>query len=155
MVPSKSCKTVTCSLHSTYDSSALATYKAKGSESEINYGYETSDGFVSQDVIQIGDIKVIDQDFAEVVNQRRWIYKFRKFDGILGLGHDSLSIHHIVPLFYNMITQGSPEKPCFSIYLSNNTRDESEIMFGGIIEEQFTGDSYCKKLTTSSDRHQC
>merc|ERR1711937_396829 len=68
-VPSKSCGSIACYLHSTYDSDASSTYKKNGSEFEIHYGSGSLTGFVSQDDFTIGDLKVKGQDFAEATSE--------------------------------------------------------------------------------------
>ncbi len=83
-VPSQSCGSIACYLHVRYDSSASSTYKSNGSTFEIKYGSGELSGFVSNDVMSIGDIKVKNQDFAEATNEPGLAFAFGKFDGILG-----------------------------------------------------------------------
>ena len=65
-------------------------------------------------------------------------FAFGRFDGILGLGYDSISVNHIVPPFYQMIDQGLLDKPVFAFYLGG-TDDQSEAIFGGIDEDHYEG----------------
>lgn len=65
-------------------------------------------------------------------------FAFGRFDGILGLGYDSISVNKIPPPFYNMIEQGKLDKPVFAFYLGG-TEDQSEATFGGIDESRYTG----------------
>src|SRR5213595_1422723 len=58
-VPSSRCGSIACYLHNKYDSSASSTYKKNGSEFSIRYGSGSLSGFISQDVLQIGDLKVV------------------------------------------------------------------------------------------------
>lgn len=62
-------------------------------------------GFVSNDVFSIGDLKVKDQDFAEATSEPGLAFAFGRFDGILGLGYDTISVDGIVPPFYQMVNQ--------------------------------------------------
>ncbi|KAH3124415.1 Vacuolar protease A, partial [Aspergillus fumigatus] len=57
-VPGSDCSSIACFLHNKYDSSASSTYKANGTEFAIKYGSGELSGFVSQDTLQIGDLKV-------------------------------------------------------------------------------------------------
>ena len=141
-VPSKECSSIACFLHSTYDSSASSTYKKNGSSFEIKYGSGELSGFVSQDTVQIGDIKIKGQDFAEATQEPGLAFAFGQFDGIMGLGYDTISVNKIVPPFYKMLDQGLLDEPVVSFYLSDtsNDGDESEAMFGGINKAHYTGD---------------
>src|SRR6266446_7145755 len=64
-VPSVQCTSIACFLHTKYDSKASSTYKANGSEFSIQYGSGSMEGFVSNDVLSIGDLIIKGQDFAE------------------------------------------------------------------------------------------
>lgn len=141
-VPSQECGSIACYLHTKYDSSASSTYKKNGSDFEIRYGSGSLSGFVSQDTIQIGDLKVKKQDFAEATSEPGLAFAFGRFDGIMGLGYDTISVNKIVPPVYNMIDQGLLDDPVFSFYLGNTANgdgDESEAMFGGINKDHYTG----------------
>ncbi|ODH53517.1 vacuolar protease A [Paracoccidioides brasiliensis] len=148
-VPSAQCMSIACFLHNKYDSSVSSTHRKNGTEFAIRYGSGSLSGFVSQDVVRIGDMTVNNQDFAEATSEPGLAFAFGRFDGILGLGYDSISVNHIVPLFYQMINQKLLDMPVFGFYLGNSDvdGDDSEATFGGIDESHFTGE-----LTTISLR---
>jgi saccharopepsin len=128
-------------LHSKYDSSASSTYVKNGSFFKIEYGSGRMSGFVSKDVMQIGDLKIDGQDFAEATFQPGTAFALSKFDGILGMGYSSISVNNIVPPFYHMIAQGLLDEPVFSFYLGNASTDgdDSEVVFGGVNPAHYTG----------------
>ncbi|RYP27034.1 hypothetical protein DL768_011371 [Monosporascus sp. mg162] len=139
-VPSSQCGSIACYLHSKYDSSASSTYKANGSDFEIRYGSGSLSGFVSQDDVTIGDITVTGQDFAEATSEPGLAFAFGRFDGIMGLGFDRLSVNGIVPPFYNMVNQKKIDDAVFAFYLSGESGgDDSEITFGGVDKDHYTG----------------
>jgi saccharopepsin len=140
-VPSSECNSIACYLHSKYDHSSSSTYKKNGSSFEIRYGSGELSGFVSQDSLQIGDLKVKNQDFAEATSEPGLAFAFGRFDGIMGLGYNTISVNGIVPPFYNMLDQGLLDEPVFSFYLSdtNDESSESEAMFGGVNTDHYTG----------------
>jgi len=140
-VPSSECNSIACYLHSKYDHSSSSTYKKNGSSFEIRYGSGELSGFVSQDAFQIGDLKVKNQDFAEATSEPGLAFAFGRFDGIMGLGYNTISVNGIVPPFYNMLDQGLLDEPVFSFYLSdtNDESSESEAMFGGVDTDHYTG----------------
>jgi saccharopepsin len=139
-VPSTKCGSIACYLHQKFDSSASSTYKANGSEFEIRYGSGEVKGFISEDTLKLGDLKIKKQLFGEVTEEPGLAFAFGRFDGILGLGYDTISVNHIPPPFYNMIDQGLLDEPVFAFYLGDtNAGEESEATFGGIDKSHFTG----------------
>ncbi|KAF4769542.1 hypothetical protein N7455_006712 [Penicillium solitum] len=141
-VPSSQCSSIACFLHSKYDSSSSSTYQKNGTEFEIRYGSGSLSGFVSKDTLQIGDLKVEGQDFAEATNEPGLAFAFGRFDGILGLGYDTISVNKMVPPFYHMINQKLVDEPVFAFYLgdANKDGDNSVATFGGIDESHYTGE---------------
>jgi len=139
-VPSSSCSSIACYLHSKYDSSASSTFKKNGSEFAIQYGSGSLEGYVSHDVVTIGDLEIKDQDFAEATSEPGLAFAFGRFDGILGLGFDTISVNKIVPPFYNLLNQKSLDEPVFAFYLGDSSKegDDSEATFGGIDKRHYT-----------------
>ena len=140
-VPSQECGSIACYLHSKYDHSDSSTYKKNGSSFAIRYGSGSLEGYVSQDTVQIGDLKIKDQLFAEATSEPGLAFAFGRFDGILGLGYDTISVNGIPPPFYNMIDQGLLDEKVFAFYLSSTDKgDESEAIFGGVNKDHYTGE---------------
>ncbi|KAF8068993.1 aspartic peptidase domain-containing protein [Lyophyllum atratum] len=138
-VPSSKCTAIACLLHAKYDSSRSSTYKPNGTAFSIRYGSGSVTGFVSQDVLRVGDLRVRNQGFAEALNETGAVFVAGKFDGILGLGYDTLSVDRIVPPFYNMIKQGLLDAPVFSFRIGPTEKDGGEAVFGGIDRTAYTG----------------
>jgi saccharopepsin len=138
-VPSTHCTSIACFLHSKYDSGASSTYKANGSEFSIQYGSGSMEGFVSQDSLTIGDLTIKHQDFAEATKEPGLAFAFGKFDGILGLGYDTISVNHITPPFYSMINADLLHSPVFSFRLGSSEEDGGEAVFGGIDHSAYSG----------------
>ena len=104
-VPSSKCTSIACFLHSKYDSSASSTYKKNGTSFEIRYGSGSLSGFVSSDTLLFAGMEIKDQLFAEATEEPGLAFAFGRFDGILGLGYDTISVNHIPPPFYELINQ--------------------------------------------------
>ncbi|KAK0535967.1 aspartic proteinase precursor [Tilletia horrida] len=138
-VPSKSCTSIACFLHAKYDSSESSSYKQNGSSFSIQYGSGSMEGFVSNDVLSIGDLTIKKQDFAEATQEPGLAFAFGKFDGILGLAYDTISVNGIVPPFYQMVNQGLLDSPVFSFYLGSSEADGGVATFGGIDDSHYTG----------------
>merc|ERR1712000_731916 len=60
-VPSSECGSIACYLHTKYDSSSSSTYKKSGTSFEIRYGSGSLSGYVSEDTMSIGDLKIKSQ----------------------------------------------------------------------------------------------
>ncbi len=140
-VPSTDCNSIACYLHNKYDSSKSSTYKKNGTNFEIRYGSGSLSGFVSRDIVSIGDLEIKNQDFAEATSEPGLAFAFGRFDGIMGLGYDTISVNKIVPPFYNMLDEGLLDEPVFAFYLSNaeDKESESEVVFGGVDSAHYEG----------------
>ncbi|ODV82015.1 Asp-domain-containing protein [Suhomyces tanzawaensis NRRL Y-17324] len=142
-VPSGDCSSLACFLHTKYDHDSSSTYKANGTEFAIQYGLGSMEGYVSQDTLALGDLVIPKQDFAEATSEPGLAFAFAKFDGVLGLAYDTISVDKIVPPIYNAINQGLLDEPQFAFALGDNSRDESfggVATFGGYDKSKFTGD---------------
>ena len=141
-VPSSECGSIACYLHSKYDSSSSSTFQKNGSEFEIRYGSGSLSGFVSEDTVKIGDLKLEHQQFAEANSEPGLAFAFGRFDGILGLGFDAISVNKIVPPFYNMLNQKKIDEPVFAFYLgdANKEGQNSVATFGGVDKDHYTGE---------------
>ncbi|CAK5263041.1 unnamed protein product, partial [Mycena citricolor] len=138
-VPSSGCTSIACFLHAKYDASASSTYKKNGTTFEIHYGSGSMEGFVSNDMFTIGDLKVPKLDFAEATKEPGLAFAFGKFDGILGLAYDTISVNHVTPPFYAMVNQGLLDAPVFSFRLGSSEEDGGEAIFGGIDHTAYSG----------------
>ncbi|KAG6855361.1 hypothetical protein H0H87_004355 [Tephrocybe sp. NHM501043] len=138
-VPSTQCTSIGCFLHNKYDASLSSSYKVNGSSFSIKYGSGSMEGFVSRDTLSIGDLTIKDQLFAEATKEPGLTFAFGKFDGVLGLAYNTISINHITPPFYSMIEQGLINEPRFAFRLGSSEEDGGEATFGGIDESAYTG----------------
>ena len=140
-IPSSDCGSIACYLHSKYDHSDSSSYKKNGSDFAIRYGSGSVEGYISQDTVQIGDLKIKNQLFGEATSEPGLAFAFGRFDGILGLGYDTISVNGISPPFYSAIEQGLLDEPVFAFYLgdTNDKESESEAIFGGVNKDHYTG----------------
>ncbi|MBW0464071.1 hypothetical protein O181_003786 [Austropuccinia psidii MF-1] len=146
-VPSTRCSSIACFLHSKYDCEASETYKVNGTEFKIRYGSGSLEGVISNDVVSIGDLTIPDVDFAESTKEPGLAFAFGKFDGILGLGYDTISVLHTVPPFYKMVQQGLLDEAVFAFYLGNSKAtgvdsEGGEVIFGGVDKAHYEGEIY-------------
>ncbi|ORX54941.1 endopeptidase [Hesseltinella vesiculosa] len=144
-VPSTHCTSIACYLHSRYDSKKSSTFKENGTDFAIQYGTGSLEGFISQDVLQLGGVTVKHQDFAESVKEPGFTFALAKFDGIFGLGYDTISVQRVVPPFYHMVNKGLIDEPVFSFWLNTAAEDEGEenggeMVLGGVDPAHYKGD---------------
>ncbi|OWM75382.1 aspartic proteinase A1-like [Punica granatum] len=142
-VPSSKCYfSVACFFHSKYKSSESSTYKKNGKSAAIHYGTGAISGFFSRDHIKVGDLLVKNQDFIEATKEPGITFLAAKFDGILGLGFQEISVGDAVPVWYNMVDQGLVKEPVFSFWLNRNIEGEEggELVFGGVDPSHYKGE---------------
>ncbi|KAI8579584.1 hypothetical protein K450DRAFT_241694 [Umbelopsis ramanniana AG] len=143
-VPSTHCNSIACFLHRRYDSTKSSTWKENGTEFAIQYGTGSLEGFISNDVLKIGDLKVTHQDFAESTKEPGFTFALGRFDGILGLGYDRISVKGVVPPFYNIINKELVDEPLFSFWLNDaaggEQEDGGEMIIGGVDKKHYTGE---------------
>jgi len=131
-----------CGRHAEYDSSKSSSYQANGTEFKIMYGSGPVSGFQSVDLLDMGGLIVKDQMFAEVTDASGLgaAYRLGKFDGILGMAFDVLSVNSVATPFDNLISQGLIDTAQFAFYLGNSRMDKGELVLGGTDPAHYTGD---------------
>lgn len=140
-VPSSKCKSLACFNHQRFEAEKSSTFKANGTEFAIRYGSGSVEGIISQDTMVVGGIEIKDQSFGETLKEPGLTFAFGKFDGIFGLGYDTIAVERVVPPFYSMINQKLIEKPLFSVYLGRAANNEGgELLFGDINPDHFEGE---------------
>ena len=79
---------------------------------------------------------------------------FAKFDGILGLGFDNISVDKVTPVFYNMMSQGLVKEKMFSFWLNRTSNEDGlpsdvggELVFGGSDPKHFVGEHTYAPIT--------
>lgn len=141
-VPSRKCFSPACWLHQTYSSSESSTYRANNTDMSIQYGSGSMKGFLSTDSLNVGGIVVKNQTFGEATRLPGITFVMAKFDGILGMGFESISVDNVRTVFGNMIEQRLVPKPIFSFWLSRdiNSNVGGELILGGIDKNYYEGE---------------
>ncbi|NWV78623.1 RENI protein, partial [Dasyornis broadbenti] len=151
-VPSYKCSPLysACVSHSRYDSSKSRTYIANGTGFAIRYGTGSVKGVLSQDIVTVSDIPII-QVFAEATALPAFPFIFARFDGVLGMGYPSQAIDGITPVFDRILAQQILKEDVFSVYYSRNAppKPGGEIVLGGSDPAYYTGEFHYLNVSRS------
>ncbi|CAL8367744.1 unnamed protein product [Lota lota] len=141
-VPSQSCSpfSTACFTHNRYDGSRSRTHIDNGTGFSIQYASGTVRGFLSEDVVVIGGIPVV-QVFAEATALSAMPFIFAKFDGVLGMGYPNVAIDGITPVFDRIMAQHVLKEEVFSVYYSRDPHHSpgGELVLGGTDPDYYTG----------------
>jgi len=150
-MPSAQCPTsnTACQTHKKYYSSRSSTYTRNGSPFSIQYGTGSLTGFVSSDDVTVAGLTIKGQKFAEALKQPGKTFEVAQFDGICGLGYQSISVNGITPMLYNMKKQGLIRAQQFSVYLNKEDSGKigGQVIFGGSDKNHYSGDMVFVKLS--------
>ncbi|ODV90438.1 hypothetical protein CANCADRAFT_25539 [Tortispora caseinolytica NRRL Y-17796] len=139
-VPSSQCTSLSCKFHKKYSAKKSSTHRANGTKIRVNYGSGSMSGFVSHDILRVGDMQIEDQAFAEATYLPGPAFLFGKFDGIFGLGFPSLSVRRTVPPLQNAIAQGMLDYPVFAFSIRHqDVKEAGFVTFGSIDESAYVG----------------
>ncbi|TKY52352.1 Aspartic proteinase [Spatholobus suberectus] len=141
-VPSSKCYfSLACYTHRWYKSKKSKTYTKNGTSCKIRYGSGSISGFFSQDNVKVGNAVVKNQDFIEATQEGSLSFVLAKFDGLLGLGFQEISVENAVPVWYNMVQQNLVSEQVFSFWLNGDPKGKKggELVFGGVDPKHFKG----------------
>merc|ERR1712032_1757020 len=136
--------------HKTYSHDKSSTYHKNGTVFKIQYGSGPVSGVYSSDDVTIGQLTVKDFTFAEVDNTGGLGlgYRLGRFDGILGLGWDSISVGGVPTIMKALVGAKQLADPVFAFYLGNLA--PGELVFGGVDSKHYTGDFTFVPLSSES-----
>jgi len=152
-VPSKTCpvSNLACQTHRKYDSTKSSTYAVNGTKFAIQYGSGSLSGFLSDDTVTFGGIKVPSQVFGEAMDEPGLTFVAAHFDGILGMAFPNIAVDFAVPVWYNMVQQHLVEQNMFSFWLNRTAGPDpitgGELVLGGYDPKHFDGPIHYVNLT--------
>jgi len=130
-----------------FDPETSSSFVEDGKPFDIQYGSGPVEGTFGQDkVILADDIEIMDQKLGLIDDASGLGFAFTmgKFDGILGLGFNTISILGVETPMDNAFEQGVIEKNMFAFYLGDN--EDGELTIGGVDESRYVGDFHMVDL---------
>mmetsp|Transcript_44536 Transcript_44536/g.123341 ORF Transcript_44536/g.123341 Transcript_44536/m.123341 type:complete len:411 (-) Transcript_44536:33-1265(-) len=159
IVPGTGCRSVACMHHARFKPNAhTKKINCDGSwigflESqdtlEISFGTGHISGHCHQDRICIGHACVAAKFIASTDESKHPFGDF-SFDGVLGLGLDSLAEGKDFSVTSLLTEHGMLQKPLFSVFISDSDSEDSEITFGDIRHEHMDSEIFWTNVTGSS-----
>jgi phytepsin len=97
----------------------------------------------------MGDLVVPGQTFAEATKEPGVAFIAAKFDGILGMGYETIAVAGVTPPFQNMLARGLLDAPLFSFWISRDAAAPAggELVLGGVDAAHFTGKHAWARVT--------
>jgi cathepsin D len=140
-VPGLGCHSPPCLLHKRYDHGKSTSYVKNGTAFSIQYGSGAVSGFLSTDTVGFGGLSIKSQTFAETSTEPGIAFLLAKFDGLLGMAFQSISVDNVVPPFQNAISQGLVTNPVFAFWLSRdpNAKNGGEMSIGSVDPTHYSG----------------
>lgn len=151
-VPSIDCPDSSCYNKPRYDGSKSSTYVPNGTYWGVTYGSGPVSGYLSYDTLTWGGVPITNVEFAQVTNATGLgaAFALGKFDGILGMAFQSISVDNIITPFQLLWAQGSISENLFAFYLSDDPAVPSEMVLGGTDPAHYTGTIQYIPLTSAT-----
>uniref|UniRef100_A0A4W6CGJ8 pepsin A n=2 Tax=Lates calcarifer TaxID=8187 RepID=A0A4W6CGJ8_LATCA len=148
-IPSVYCSSQACQNHRRFNPQQSSTFHWGNQPLSIQYGTGSMTGYLASDTVEVGGLSVANQVFGISQTEAPFMAHMQA-DGILGLAFQSIASDNVVPVFDNMIKQGLVSQPMFSVYLSGNSEQGSEVVFGGVDSSHYTGQVTWIPLTSAT-----
>jgi len=109
-------------------------------------------GFFSYDNLNWGGNNIVKDQFAEItdVSGLGVGWNAGKFDGILGMAFQSISVDKVITPFQLLWNQGLITQNMFAFYLSTNTSKLGQLTLGGYDQSHFDGSLNWVPLTSAT-----
>ncbi|TNY22212.1 aspartic protease [Rhodotorula diobovata] len=138
-VPSSSCNSEACNPHTKYDPSASTSAAiVAGKSLSVTYGDGSStSGSVYTDTVSIAGLSATKQTFG-VATALSSDFANDPYDGLMGMGYQSISTLGAPPLFETLVSQNKVASSKFSFHLADSA---SELYLGGMNSALFKAGS--------------
>lgn len=148
LLPSQDCESIACKSHSRFNESDSSTKSRiacnKVSEDDqisIIFGTGEVLGHCVQDQVCFGDV-CHQSSFVSATFESASPFNDFSFDGVLGLGLPSLSQGPEFNLMAGLVGASNLRLPVFTVFLSDDDSESSEVSFGQIKMEHLASDIF-------------
>jgi len=160
IVPSTDCQSEACLKHQMYDRGNTSTIKTvtcngelvdgeSGGAVTISFGTGKIMGDCLQDKICMGGACTVG-DFIASTQESSHPFATFKFDGVLGLALSSMAQSLDFSIMHRLTTHRSLKQPIFSVFLSEQDDETSEITFGDVVGEHMASSLFWVPITGTS-----
>ncbi|KAI4893012.1 hypothetical protein NFI96_027338, partial [Prochilodus magdalenae] len=129
------CKSSACTSHPLFNPSNSSTYHSNQQPFSITYGTGSVTGIIGYDTVTMGELNVTDQKIGLGTSEPGNYFAKPLHDGLMGLAFMS----NQGTIMDTMIQEGAIEEPVFAFYLSRDSENGSEVVFGGTDPSQYQG----------------
>ncbi|XP_035501989.2 pepsin A [Scophthalmus maximus] len=148
-IPSVYCSSQACENHRKFNPQQSSTFHWGSKPLSIQYGTGSMTGYLASDTVEVGGISVANQVFGLSQTEAPFMAHMLA-DGILGLAFQTIASDNVVPVFDSMVQQKLVSQPLFSVYLSSQSEQGSEVIFGGVDSSHYTGQIRWVPLTSAT-----
>ncbi|EDV48725.1 lysosomal aspartic protease [Drosophila erecta] len=140
-VPGPHCKSEGCQNHKKYRPAKSSTYARNGKSFAITYGSGSVTGVLAKDTVGIAGLAVPNQTFAMTTKEPGSLFVTSKFDGILGLGYQSIAVDNVKTLVQNMCSEDVISSCKFAICMKGGGTSSrgGALMFGSSSTSAYSG----------------
>jgi saccharopepsin len=155
IVPGDECTSLACRKHRTFradDSNTLRSslcgmYKGEPSDRmQVKFGTGKIDAKCVEDEICVGGL-CTKSNFLEGTDESDKPFASFNFDGIMGLGLSTLAKSQDFSIWHQLVSRHAFKQPIFSVFLSSQDDETSEVTFGDIIRDHMASELFWVPLT--------
>ena len=147
-VPSSDCMLPGCAKHIRFNPSTSVTASSTGAPFTIKYGSGSVGGYVFRYTIEFAGFDIQNQGLGTVVEQSK-AFSNEPFDGILGLGFNSLSALGAKTPLDHLMEQGRIKQKRFSLFLDRQGGRPSELLIDGVNPDYYQGNMTTLPLSSN------
>jgi len=158
IVPSSKCQSVACKWHARFREDQSSKFRSNvcgfynGSPSnriKITFGTGYIRGECVEDEICIGGL-CTSAGFIAATEESEHPFSSFRFDGVMGLSQSTLSRSNDFNMMHQLSSRHSLKQPVFSVFLSQEEDETSEVTFGDVVKEHMASELFWVPLTGES-----